>query len=250
MRYARHYVQFNELVFSEYEMIQEGSYSTSMKEYLQDYGFKHGSYSPSKSPYAFAKQTSLSVTFFLRMKKLPCDKRPFYKQFVMTQLMSRGKLWAVENNTLEWAYAYVVNMSELPTKRDDYIELDVDFSLPEGVWHKADKQKTFLVPFDICEFLETEVQARLLLRCFFLDDGLDLHLSACRSVSDDCCLCAADQIFRKRVAVLGKCQCHCDASFTGFDILHHSQFHYILVPLCRVLHFLEPNHYVLSFHYL
>ena len=100
------------------------------------------------------------------------------------------------------------------------------------------------------EFLESEIQARLLLRCFFLDDGLDLHLSACRSVSDDCCLCAADQIFSQRIAVFGKSQSHCHGAFSDFHVFHHSQLNYILVSLCRVLHFLEPNHYVLSFHYL
>ena len=167
MRYARHYVQFNDLVFSEYDMIQEGSYSTGFKEYSQEYGFAHGSYSPSKTPFGFAQSTSVSVTLFLRMKKLPCDKRPFYERFVTTQLGTRGKLWAIKNNTLMWAYAYVSNRTDQPTKREDYMEIDVDFTLPEGIWHKADKQKTFLVPFDLCEFMD----------CYGVQEGDGMYLA-------------------------------------------------------------------------
>ena len=195
MRYSRHYIQFNDLVFDEYDMISESGYSTSFKEYSQEYSYGHGSYSPFKSSFSYAKSSSVSVTLFLRMKKLPCDKRPFYKQFVMTQLSTRGKLWAVENNTLVWAYAYMANKSEQPTERHDFLEIDVDFVLPEGIWHKADKQRTFLVPFDLCEFMDCypfkEIQPCFNGECCHCADNSSKYCNCCdcESLTKDMALC-------------------------------------------------------------
>ena len=97
-------------------------------------------------------------------------------------------------------------------------------------------------------FLETEVQTRLLLRRRFLYDGLHLNLSACRGIPDDRCLGAADKVFCKRVAVFREAEGHGHLAFSCLNLLHHSQFHDILVSLCRVLHFLEPCDYLI-FHY-
>lgn len=154
MNYKRHYLQYNDLVFDEYDMIAEDDSSATFKVFSEEYGFAHGAYSPYKRKGGLLRPSSVSMTITLRMKKIPCEYRPFYKQFAITQLTTQGRLWAVENNTLMWAWAHITNLRESVSARKNKIELDVDFDLPEGVWHKADKQKTFLLDYDVCSFME------------------------------------------------------------------------------------------------
>ncbi len=152
MKYRRHYVQFNDLVFDEYDMIAESEASTSFKDFGATYTFKHGDYVPYKDRAMLAGAGSVSFTLILRMKKLACDDRPFYRRFVIEQLTKPGKLWAVQDNTLVWAYAHIANYTETGTP--DRLEIDVSFAIPEGVWHKADLMRTFLQDFDICNFMD------------------------------------------------------------------------------------------------
>ena len=110
----------------------------------------------------------------------------------------------------------------------DYFAAVRGIELTHTVWYDADRTDRLAV----------------------LDDGLDLYLSAYGSVSDDRCLCAADEIFRKWVTMLGKGQCHNNTTLTYFDILHHSQLHYVLLSFCRMLHCKEPFFDFLFFHFL
>lgn len=153
MHYRRHYVQFNEFVFDGVEIISEDTPSYSFKTFSQGYGFRRGSYSPKKSRYGLTESTNVSLTIMLRYKNIPCDKRPFYTQFAEMELLKHGRLWSVHDNRLEWAYASVTAWNEGDSKRDT-LEIDVNFELPEGVWHKADLQKTFLVPYSSCDFMD------------------------------------------------------------------------------------------------
>lgn len=154
MNYKRHLIQYNDLVFDEIDMIAEDDSSASFKTFSQEYGFAHGSYSPYKVKGGLLRSSSVSATITLRMKKMPCEYRPFYREFAIGQLTTQGKLWAVQNDTLVWAYAHVDNIRESQRARNDTVELDVDWTLPEGAWHKADKMKTFLVPYDKCDFMD------------------------------------------------------------------------------------------------
>lgn len=172
MIYKRHYIQFNDLVFSEYDMIAEDDTSISYKSNDTEYGFRHGAYSPFKKEGGLVSPSSVSMTIRLEMKKLPCDVRKYYMDFVLTELNKQGKLWAVRNNTLIWAYAYVSEKTELAEARRDTLEIDVDFTLPEGIWHKADPQRTFLVPYDNCDFMD----------CYDYQD-----IKPC--LTGDCCHC-------------------------------------------------------------
>lgn len=151
IKYRRHYVQFNDLVFDEYDMTSESDSSVSFKEVTHEYSFRHGDYSPNKAM-VLVSSGSVSMTLELRMKKLPCDMRPYYRRFVIGQITKPGRLWAVQDNTLVWAWAKIQNYAE--TERGGSLELDVSFALPEGVWHKADHLRTFLVPYDKCHFME------------------------------------------------------------------------------------------------
>ena len=155
MNYERKYIQYNDLVFDGYEML--GDYdapSISFKVTTHPRSFTHGSYAPFKRRTFLAEESSVSLTIWLKEKKLRCEDRPFYRSFVLSQLSQHGKLWAVQDNTLIWAYATVTSYGEMVEHYNGKLGIDVDFMLYEGVWHKADKQKTFLHPYDLCSFMD------------------------------------------------------------------------------------------------
>lgn len=151
MIYKRRYLQYNELVFDD---VIDDDYSTSFKTFESDYGFGNGAYSPQKRKGLWTEPTRVSFSITLKMKRIPCEHRPFYLQFAKSQLTTQGKLWAVQDNTIIWAYAILENLVEVHSSRNNQMTLDLDFTLPEGVWHKADKLRTFVVPFDPCSFID------------------------------------------------------------------------------------------------
>lgn len=153
MRYERRYVQFNDLVFDHVDMISADDLTVSFKRTDTEYTHRHGSYVPHESRYLLAEASNFSMTITLRMKKLPCDARPFYADFAKTQLAQVGRLWAVSNNKLIWAWAELRSFGEAVNVKKDTVEYDVDVYLPEGIFHKADTKKTFLLPWDVCDFM-------------------------------------------------------------------------------------------------
>lgn len=189
MIYTRKYIQFNDLVFDEFDMIREvDNSSTTFKVNSTEYSYSRGSYVAFKSGYLNPQETEISMTIRLNMNKLPCEMREFYSSFVIEQLNQPGKLWAIKNNTLVWAYAYVSSYSEIQDSPKDTLELDVDFVLYEGVWHKANRYKTFLTPFDICTFM----------------DCLGYKEIPCKPLEEDCCVTCKT----KPIAETG-CLCCC-----------------------------------------
>ena len=153
MIYRRHYLQFNDLVFGEYDLIDENDYDVSFKSSTTEYGGRrHGSYMPMKGGLVLKEgRVALALTF--EMKRLPCDAREHYIDFIKQQINVPGKLWAVENNTLIWAYAQLDGYSPSVRSRRDTLSAVLDFTIPEGVWHKADKLKTFVLPYNPCDFM-------------------------------------------------------------------------------------------------
>lgn len=154
MRYERHYIQYNDLVFDYYDMISEDDYTDKYKYDSESYTFRHGDYVAHKYPYMLADAGSVSLTITLEMKKIPCEYRPYYMDFAKSELSKQGKLWAVENNRIIWAYAFVDEISYIHEVRKNTAQMDVSFVIPEGIWHKADLQKTFLVPYSPCDFMD------------------------------------------------------------------------------------------------
>lgn len=154
MIYERLYIQFNDLVFDGFDMISDYDGDVSFKGSSQEYSYRHGSYRPFKANYLFVAERTLSITITLNMKKLPCDFRKYYIRFVNEQLAKPGKLWSVKNGELLWAIAAVDGISENYSRRDEQLVYDINFVIPGGIWYKADKQKTFLTPWDICTFME------------------------------------------------------------------------------------------------
>lgn len=154
MIYGKRYVQFNNLVIDSYDMISETDTNVSFKYTSHDRTYGHGKYAPLKRNYMFTDEIKVSLTLKLHTKKLPCDQQKFYRTFALSELVKPGKLWAVQNGELIWAYAVLTQYGEVDVWRKDLITITADFTLPEGVWHKADKQKTFLRPYDVCSFMD------------------------------------------------------------------------------------------------
>lgn len=185
MFYVRKYIQFNDLVFDGYSMLSDAdasnvSFSVSMK----DYTFRNGSYAPLKKRVPRIEASSVSMTIHLEMKKIACDLQDFYRKFVVEELSKAGRLWAVQNKELVWAWAIPNSYSEQNNLIKRQLEIDVEFDLPEGIWHKADKQKTFLVDFDVCEFLRCKKYQKI--------NPCDNCCTVCPPVESKLCCCCND----------------------------------------------------------
>lgn len=180
MKYGRRYIQFNDLVFDHVDMISADDLTTSFKRTDTEYTYRHGSYVPHNSRFLLAEASNFSMTIVLKMRKLPCEDRPYYADFAKTQLAQVGRLWAVSNNKLLWAWAELKSFGESQNPKNDTLEFDVDVFLPEGVWHKADPRKTFLHPWDVCDFM----------RCYDYRDIDDCNCCVtCGDTKDAGCPC-------------------------------------------------------------
>lgn len=186
MIYNRRYLQYNDLVIDSYDMLAESPHNAEFKGETSEYGFGHGSYAPYKRNYMFLREQEVSLSITLHMKKLPCEYRPFYKQFAVKELTKPGKLWAIVNNEIVWAYAHPTAYSEAQDVRKDTYRIELDLVLPEGVWHKADKLKTFLVPYDVCTFMEC-MGYKDIRHC--AEDCCDKCMSRLPEAEDCCCCC-------------------------------------------------------------
>ena len=155
MFYDKRYLQFNNLVFDGYDMISSTDEQTTYKEsQAQSYSYGHGSYQPYKSDFMYVNSGSVSMTLTFHMKKIPCEDRPWYLNFIDQELGRPGKLWAIRNNEVMWAYANVRSKHPITTNEAFKAEYDIEFTLPEGIWHKADKQRTFVLPYNVCTMME------------------------------------------------------------------------------------------------
>lgn len=194
MYYEKRYLQFNNLVFDGYDMISSTDEQVTYKEAdAQPYSFKHGSYMPYKNDYLYVNAGSVSMTLTFHMKKIPCDDRPFYLQFIDEELGRPGKLWAIRNNEIIWAYASVRNKHYVTTNEAFKAEYDIEFTLPEGIWHKADKQKTFVLPYNVCTMMECK--------------GFQKYDPCMTSQGGDCCQSCLENKFWKDYQ--DRCFCCC-----------------------------------------
>lgn len=175
MFYDKRYLQFNNLVFDGYDMLSSSDEQVTYKEVQsQSYSYGHGSYMPYKSDFLYVGSGSVTMTLTFYLKKIPCEDRPFYLNFVDQELGRPGKLWAIKNGEVMWAYASVRNKHQINTNQQWKAEYDVEFTLPEGIWHKADKQKTFVLPYNVCTMMECK--------------GFEKYDPCVASVGgDDCC---------------------------------------------------------------
>lgn len=154
MFYEKRYLQFNNLVFDGYDMISDYDESVSFKGDDTPYSYGHGSYFPLKADYMFLDPRSVSMTLTIKTKKVPCEYREYYVRFAEQELYRPGRLWAIKNNEILWAYAIPRNIRAVNSMKQHEVVWNVEFAIPSGVWHKADKKKTFVLPYDVCTFME------------------------------------------------------------------------------------------------
>lgn len=179
-------------------MIRTSDESTGFKFTTHEYTYGHGSYAPLKSDYLFVSEGSVTLTLTLHTGKVPCEDREYYVRFAEQELAKPGKLWAVKNNELIWAYAITRNIHMVKSYVKDRVEYDVEFTLPEGVWHKADKQRTFLVPYDPCSYM----------------DCRDFRtLNPCSGTNGDCCTLCEEEKYQQSLSE--RCFCCCQSDLTA-----------------------------------
>lgn len=200
-------MQFNALVFDEVEMVESDTYTSKTKNWDKEYTFRHGSYYPKKRKESLWKMGHVSLTLVLDPSKLPCEDRPYYVRFAKSQLDGMDRLWAVQGGDLLWAWADLDSIREYSSERWNRVSFEVSFNLPEGVWHKADKQRTFLLPYDPCDYLE----------CFDIPEEQPCNESAEGDYCcDECRANAVEQTF------CDCCQMDCDVVTKDMALCYHT----------------------------
>lgn len=157
MKLQKKLIQYNDLVFDGADMLSNASSSTTFKVNSTSYAYQSGALVTTKSGTSLTEPIEISFVLRLDVRKLRCDMVNKYKEYIKLRLVKNGVLWAVEGDRILYAYAVIESIDETLNSSDKYfIELQIDLTLYEGVWHIADEKKIFIKPFDICNFLECE----------------------------------------------------------------------------------------------
>lgn len=151
---VRQYLQYNDIVIASAEELTSASLQWDTKIDTQEYSFGHGSYLPLKEDQLFLTEQELSLSLNIDYRLFPRDNRRFINDFLNLNLIKPGKIWAIQDGVLLWAYAYLKSGGEEYDKYIGFLSKDVEFILPEGYWHIAKKQRTFLLPYDSCDVVE------------------------------------------------------------------------------------------------
>lgn len=200
MYYEKRYLQFNDLVFDGYDMISDYSEPIRYKGSSTAISYGHGNYRPMKADYLFVSERQVSMTITLKLKKIPCEYRRFYALFAEQELSKPGKLWAIKNGEILWANAMAANRRPINNSRQDEIVWDIEFIIPSGVWNKADKQKTFVLPYDVCSLMDCK--------------GFEEYNPCATSKGGgDCCAACEDN--RIAANLRDRCGCCCDGDVTA-----------------------------------
>lgn len=154
----KRYIQFNDLVFSGRKSIDEQSESISLRESKTSRTFANGSYVANVGEKLLVDSNTISLKVALQTHTWSEEHVQAHYDFIMEQLMTPGKLWAVQTGLqLVWCNAYVTSIQHSKNwvvTDDGYLVFSVEFDNPDGVWYKAEETKVFLEPFDQCDFLD------------------------------------------------------------------------------------------------
>lgn len=148
----RKFVQFGDLVFDSETIIENAKYSVNTKTKSTSYSWRNGAYVGFKGEKQFLEEgdVSLQATFDYRIYRE--EDRKFIKDWILDNVLKPSRLWAIDNEKLIWAWAYLTDYSESYATYQGTFSIDLDFKLPEGTWHIADSHSTFLIPWESCEF--------------------------------------------------------------------------------------------------
>ena len=193
MFYEKRYLQFNDLVFDGFDMISDYDEPIQYKGSSTAYSYRHGSYRAFKNDYLYVSERQVNMTITLNMKKIPCEYRNFYVQFAEQELGKPGRLWAIKNNEILWAFAAVNNIRPINNGKQHEVIYDIEFVIPGGVWHKAHQDRTFVLPYDACSLMDCK--------------GFE-KFSDC-----DCCAVCDDRNLGKDMR--DRCGCCCEGDLTS-----------------------------------
>lgn len=181
----RRYLQYNDIIIASADELSSASLKWDTKGDTHEWSFGHGSYYPLKDEQLFLTEQNLSLSLNIDFRHFPRENRRFINDFMTMNLIKPGKLWAIQDGVLIWAYAYLESGGEEYEKYVGYLTKDVEFVLPEGYWHIAKKRRTFLLPYDSCNVTD----------CYDFRD-IDDCLSCCILCSTDaqnsCSTCFCD----------------------------------------------------------
>lgn len=154
----RRYIQFNDLVFDGTESVQVNtseSYAAKLDE--MSYTFKSGSYVPVRKDGLIYESTEVGLVLHIPTLRWSAKQIKAHQNFILTQLTRPGKLWAIDpGGELIWAHAIPKTLepaSDWSIGYGGHINIQVTFLLYEAVWHKADPARTFLVDYEMCDFV-------------------------------------------------------------------------------------------------
>lgn len=150
----RKYVQFNDWVFDSYDTVRKGELKVGTKTKTHEYGFGHGSYLAAKQETQFLTEADLSLSIDIDYGLYRKEDRKYVLNHINNNILKVGKLWAIQDDKLMWAHAFVDDISETYERWKQHYTVDVDFILPEGLWHIADLTEVYLLPYDACELSE------------------------------------------------------------------------------------------------
>ena len=184
----KRYIQFNDLVFLGRKSIDEQSESISLRENKTSRTFTNGSYVGNIGSKSLIDSNSISLKIALKTSNWSEEHVQAHYDFIMEQLVTPGKLWAINTGLqLVWCNAYVTSIQ--PNKDwvitdDDYLVFRVEFDNPDGVWYKADEAKTYLEDYDNCDFLD--MKAGCVGKSRHCCNGLPNCNNICECCEDDC----------------------------------------------------------------
>ena len=202
----KRYLQYNDLVFDSYDMLRDYRETTNFKGSAVEYSYTDGSYMPFKSDRLFVSEATVTMTIALKLKKIACDQRMNYVKFAERELSKPGRLWAIKHNEIIWAFAATRNINPVATHKKTEVEYDLEFIIPGGVWHKADKQRTFLLPYDICSIMDCK-------------DFRDYNPCVTSTGGGDCCEACEDN----QIEMQDRCGCCCEDDVTADMALCYHQ---------------------------
>lgn len=188
MIYERHYIQFNDLVFDGFDMISDEDSELTFKGSSTEYSYGHGSYRPFKRKFLYVAERSVTLTITLNLRKLPCDQRRHYVDFAEEELAKPGKLWCIKNGKLMWAVAVVENISENLSRQKHKLIYNISFVIPGGIWNIADAKKTFLLPWNVCSFMDCKGYKDYVESCDCCESCTE------KQIEEDCSCCCTDNV--------------------------------------------------------
>lgn len=154
----RRFIQYNDLVFEGTESINSAPSETITTKYAStEYMFQNGSLATTNGRQVLIKDDKISLDLAIRTTDWDMINIQAHQDFIKDQLLTRGKLWAIDTGgQLIWADCILDSYTptyEWTMRDDGYIQFQVSFTNPSGVWRKANGYTTWLLPYASCSFV-------------------------------------------------------------------------------------------------